>query len=116
MRLDPLHRDRYVFEQGWAYSQLGRYQEAIPAFNPVDPLFWTHVHLAQDYIELGQEGAARAEATKVERLIGMSPASATGYMALAAAMVYVAEPAQALATVEKAVQLRPRQSRESLLG
>ena len=107
MRLDPLHRDRYVFEQGWAYSQLGRYQEAIPAFNPVDPLFWTHVHLAQDYIELGQEGAARAEATKVERLIGMSPASATGYMALAAAMVYVAEPAQALAAVEKAVQLDP---------
>jgi tetratricopeptide (TPR) repeat protein len=107
MRLDPLHRDRYVFEQGWAYTQLGRYQEAIPAFNPVDPLFWTHVHLAQDYIELGQEGAARAEATKVERLIGMSPASAIGYMALAAVMDYMAEPAQTLAAVEKAVHLDP---------
>jgi len=37
----------------------------------------------------------------------MSPASATGYMALATAMVYVAEPAQALAAVEKAVYLDP---------
>jgi adenylate cyclase len=107
MRLDPLHRDFYAFEQGWAYTQLGRYQEAIPAFNPLDRLFWSHVHLAPDYIELGQEGAARAEATKVERLIAMSPASATGYMALAAAMAYVAEPAQALAAVDKAISLDP---------
>ncbi|MBV8357457.1 MAG: hypothetical protein JO189_05915, partial [Deltaproteobacteria bacterium] len=37
----------------------------------------------------------------------MSPASATGYMALATAMVYMAEPERALAAVDKAVHLDP---------
>ena len=31
MRLDPLNGDTYLYEQGWAYSLLGRRKEAIPA-------------------------------------------------------------------------------------
>jgi adenylate cyclase len=107
IRLDPLHRVFYAFQQGWAYTQLGRYDEAVPDFNPADSFLWTHVHLARDYIELGREGDARAEAAEVERLVAASPVSATGYMALAETMAHVAEPAQALAAVEKAVRLDP---------
>jgi tetratricopeptide (TPR) repeat protein len=32
IHLDPRNRDRYIFQQGWAYTQLGRYEEAIPDF------------------------------------------------------------------------------------
>ena len=29
MHLDPLHKDMYLFEVGFAYSVMGRYQDAI---------------------------------------------------------------------------------------
>jgi tetratricopeptide (TPR) repeat protein len=71
-RLDPRNRDNYLFEQGWANTKLGRYEEAIPAFKrclAVHPdIFWTHLFLAVDYIELGHDDTARTEAAEVLRL------------------------------------------------
>jgi len=69
-RLDSRHN--YVWAQGWAYSQQGRFTEAISSFKrylaayPND--FWVHALLAGDYIELGQDDAARAEAAEALRL------------------------------------------------
>jgi len=108
MRLDPLGRDRYLFMQGWAYTQLGRYGEAIHAFKaPPQGLLWAHVHLAQDHIMLGQDDAAQAEAAAVERWTALNLKSAMGFLALATVMDYMAEPEQALAAVAKAVRLDP---------
>jgi adenylate cyclase len=72
MRLDPRDPDKYLIEQGKSYSQLGRYEEAILAFKRYiagyPDNFWSHAYLVQDYIELGRDDAARAEATEVLRL------------------------------------------------
>src|SRR5262249_8558754 len=75
MRLDPRSRDDYSvysFDQGLAFTLLGRTKEAIPALKgylaryPDD--FWAHAYLAVDQMELGQEDAARAEAAEALRL------------------------------------------------
>jgi adenylate cyclase len=78
MRLDPRgayllgRRWIYLFEQGWAYTQLERWEEAIPALkrcldrHPYH--FWSHIFLTVDYIELGHDTAARAEAAEILRL------------------------------------------------
>ncbi len=62
----------YLSEQGRAYTQLGRWQEAISslkAYLAAHPReVWPHVDLAVDYIELGQDAAARAEVAKILRL------------------------------------------------
>jgi adenylate cyclase len=78
MRLDPRNRDNYLFEQGFAYTVLGRYEEAIPALKRDLALtnnLWDHVLLVRDYTELGQEDAARAEAAEVERRVALNPNS-----------------------------------------
>src|SRR6266852_3321628 len=110
MRLDPRNRNRYLSEQGHAYTELGRYEEAIPAFKR-DPAFtnnlWDHVHLAQDYVQVGQEDAAHAAAAEVERRVALNPNSPPGYWALARVMNNMAEPAQALGAAEKAMRLDP---------
>jgi adenylate cyclase len=118
MRLDPRNPDYYVFEQGLAYTQLGRYEDAIPALKRDMTLtnnLWDHVHLALDYIELGQEDAARAEVAEVERRVAVNPSSPLGYWALARVMNNMAEPAQALVAVEKAMRLDPG-NRDKYLG
>ena len=59
-------------EQGRAYTQLGRWEEAVRALDgclarypdEVAP----HVALAVDYIELGQDDAARAEVAEILQL------------------------------------------------
>jgi tetratricopeptide (TPR) repeat protein len=75
MRLDPRSRDNYSWfslEQGFAFTLLGRPQEAIPALKrylaryPDD--FWARAYLAVDYMELGQNDAARPEAADALRL------------------------------------------------
>jgi TolB-like protein/DNA-binding winged helix-turn-helix (wHTH) protein/Tfp pilus assembly protein PilF len=118
MRLDPRNRDYYANQLGFAYTLLGRYEEAIPAFKR-DPAFtnnlWDHVYLVGDYIELGQEDAARAEAAEVERRVALNPNSAVGYRALAFVMNNIAEPARALVAVEKAMRLDPG-NRDNYLG
>ncbi len=112
MRLDPRNRDSYSYEQGVAYTQLGRFEEAIPALKRNLALtntnnLWAHVNLVLDYIELGQEDAARAEAAEVERRVALNPNSPVGYLALANVMNFMAEEAQALVAVEKAIRLDP---------
>jgi tetratricopeptide (TPR) repeat protein len=114
MRLDPRNRDNYLAEQGWAYTHLGRYQEAIPALKRDMALtnnLWDHVFLVRDYTELGQEDAARAEAAEVERRVALNPNSPFGYCALADVMNNMAEPAQALVAAEKAMRLDPGDDR-----
>jgi tetratricopeptide (TPR) repeat protein len=109
IRLDPFNVAHYLYEQGTAYTQLGRYEEAIPALKrdlARTNNFLDHVWLVRDYIELGQENAARAEAAEVERRIALSPNS-VGYWALAVVMNEMAEPAKALAAMEKARRLDP---------
>jgi tetratricopeptide (TPR) repeat protein len=70
MRLGPYYN--YEFEQGWAYSQLGQWEEAIPVlkrFSARHPdNLWSHVWLTLDYVELGRDDAAHAEAAEVLRI------------------------------------------------
>jgi adenylate cyclase len=72
MRLDPRNRERYLFDEGWSYTQMGRYAEAIPIlkrFLARYPNFWAaHAVLVVDYTELGREDEARAEAAQVLRI------------------------------------------------
>jgi tetratricopeptide (TPR) repeat protein len=68
MHLDPRNGDKYLFEQGRAYSYLGRPQEAIPVLKRYiaeHPIFWANAFLAVDYIELGDDHAARAEVAEI---------------------------------------------------
>jgi len=72
MRLDPRNRDSYLWLVGYSYTQMGRYEEAIPIFkrhlaaNPNCPP--CHLNLIVDYSELGREDEARAEAAEVLRI------------------------------------------------
>jgi tetratricopeptide (TPR) repeat protein len=73
IRLDPSISNQYsLCHRGIAYSQLGRWEEAILILkrhlvsNADD--FWAHVWLAVDYIEVGRDDAARAEAAEALRL------------------------------------------------
>ncbi len=72
MRLDPAGQDRYAYAVGSAYFQMGRYQEAISALKrtlSVDPNnLVTHFMLAADYVELGRDQEARAEAAEIMRI------------------------------------------------
>jgi adenylate cyclase len=111
MRLDPLNDvSGYLCQLGQAYTLLGRYEEAIPPLkrdlSSSDNL-WDHVFLAWDYSELGEEDAARAEALEIERRSALNPNSPLGYYAVALALNYMGEPAQALVAVEKAMSLDP---------
>jgi adenylate cyclase len=70
MRLDPRNHDRYLYIEGWSYTQTGRYEEAIPILKRSYPtLLAFHYLLVVDYIELGREPQARAEATEIMRII-----------------------------------------------
>ena len=71
IRLDP-SSPYLLLHQGIAYSQLGRWEEAIPilkrhlASNADD--YWAHAWLAVDYIEVGHDDAALAEAAEALRV------------------------------------------------
>ncbi len=70
MRLDP-HIPTDQVAEGVAFTLLGRPKEAIPALkrwlahHPDD--FWVHTYLSVDYMELGNDKLARAEAAEVLR-------------------------------------------------
>jgi adenylate cyclase len=101
---------QYLLQQGQADTLLGRYEEAIPVLKrdlAFSDYLWDHVLLVRDYVELGQEDAARAEAVEVQRLSALDPNSAAGYWALALALDDMGESAQALAAVHKAISLDP---------
>jgi adenylate cyclase len=113
MRLDPLcpAASGYRSQLGQAYTQLGRYEEAIPLLKrdlAFADLLWDHVFLVWDYGELGKEDAARAEAAEVQRRNALNPNSPVGYVALASALLHMGEPAQALVAVQKAMYLDPQ--------
>jgi tetratricopeptide (TPR) repeat protein len=108
IRLDPLITV-YLYQLGTAYTQLGRYEEAILMLKrdlAFSDLLWEHVDLVWDYSEVGQEDAARAEAVEVERRSALHPNSPMGYWALA--LDQMREPAQALVAVQKAMYLDPQ--------
>jgi adenylate cyclase len=69
LRLDPGHPEGPLTEEGFAYSQMGRYRESINALrggqanNP-----WIHLEQVYNYSELGREQDARAELAQVLRL------------------------------------------------
>ena len=60
------------YEGGWAYTLLGRPEKATLACKPFlarDPdNFWVHAYLAVDYVEVGDNDAARLEAAEALRL------------------------------------------------
>jgi tetratricopeptide (TPR) repeat protein len=58
-------------------------------------------------IVVAELNIARAEAEEVERRTALNPNSAVGYLALAIAMDYMVEPAQALVAMEKVIRLDP---------
>src|SRR5712691_9567781 len=66
MRLDPGNRDKYLLSEGFAYLGLGRYEDSITAYKDFlalhPDIFWAHLGLAVDYMELGRDDAARPEA------------------------------------------------------
>jgi tetratricopeptide (TPR) repeat protein len=71
VRLDPHKRDLYLFEQGRAYTLLGRSEEAIPALRrylAYHPNFYANGLLAVDYTELDHDDAARAEVAEALKL------------------------------------------------
>jgi adenylate cyclase len=75
IRLDPRRLDFCVCHlrfRGVAFTLLGRWREAIDAFNlhltHFPHNFWAHAYLAVDYMELGRDGSARAEVEEVQRL------------------------------------------------
>jgi adenylate cyclase len=72
MRLDPRNRERYLFEEGWAYTQMGRYEEAIPILKRhlarYPNSLGAHEQLVVGYTELGREDEARAEVAEVLRI------------------------------------------------
>ena len=111
MRLDPRNPE-YLWEQGRAYSLLGRWKESILALKPYlgrhpDHL-WAHAYLAFDYSFLGEEDAARAETAEVERAAALNPNSTIGYAALAQALNSLGRPTEALAAIDKAMRLDPK--------
>ncbi len=72
MRLDPRNRDSYLFLIGLAYTEMGRYADALPAFTKHVARYPNnapaHGLLIVDYTELGREEEARAEAAEVIRI------------------------------------------------
>jgi adenylate cyclase len=72
MRLDPQGRYRYLGYEGWAYTQMGRYAEAIPIFKlnlaRYPNSLFGRTNLILDYTELGREQEAREEAAEVLRI------------------------------------------------
>jgi adenylate cyclase len=74
MRLDPRHRDQYLIWVGLADTEMRHYAEAIPVVKRFQASYrnvlgsgFCFTYLMVDYVELGQEEEARAEAAEFER-------------------------------------------------
>jgi len=74
MRLDPRHRDQYLIWVGLAQTQMGHYSKAIPIVKQFQASYpnllgsgFCFTYLMVDYVELGQEKEARAEAADLLR-------------------------------------------------
>jgi TolB-like protein/tetratricopeptide (TPR) repeat protein len=112
IRLNPRHNAVYLFERGFAYSQLGRWEEAIAALKNCLASYpdhlWAHVFLATDYFNLGDRDRAQAETAQVERLVAITPNSAMGYLALASILNAQDKPHEALIAADKGSGLDPQ--------
>jgi len=74
MRLDPQHRDQYLIWVGLAQTQMGHYSKAIPIVKQFQASYpnilgsgFCFTYLMVDYIEVGDEKEARAEAADLLR-------------------------------------------------
>jgi adenylate cyclase len=111
IRLDPRNADNYGWEQGYAYMELGRWKDSIPALKrglTRFPNIYSHAFLANDYSFLGDEDAARAQVAEVERAVALTPNSSAGYVPLSWALDSLGKPAEALVAVDNAIRLDPR--------
>lgn len=72
MRLNPRYPSWYLFELGFAYRLIGRYEEAIEVFKQVllrtPGLLFAHTGLAATYSQLGRHEEARAAVAEILRL------------------------------------------------
>jgi adenylate cyclase len=111
MRLDPRNGANYLFEEGFAYSQLGLWEEAIPALRTCLARYpnhlWARAWLAVDYFNLGDRDAARAATAQVERAVALTP-SAMGYSALAFILNAQDRPKEALMATDQGIRLDPQ--------
>jgi len=73
IRLDPSQQDFYVAQIGFAYLNMGRYQQAVPFLERYLRTYrndwFHHLHLSIAYSELGRDSDARAQAEEVIRII-----------------------------------------------
>ncbi len=74
MRLDPRHRDQYLIWVGLAQTETGNYSKAIPTVKRFQASYpnilgsgFCFTYLMVDYVELGKEKEARAEAADLLR-------------------------------------------------
>jgi adenylate cyclase len=114
MRLDPRNTVNYAWDQGWAYTLLGRWEEAINLINSFvarNPNFlWAHAYLAVDYFNVGDRDGAQAETAEVERRVALTPNSAVGYWALGFTLNEQGKPLEALAAAQQGIRLDPQNS------
>jgi tetratricopeptide (TPR) repeat protein len=72
IRLQPRSAFELVYQRGRSYTLLGHWREAIVDIKSYETRhpddFYAHAYLVVDYMELGQIGAARAEAADVIKL------------------------------------------------
>jgi adenylate cyclase len=66
MRMNPRHPSWYWAVLGFAYYEVGRYDEALATLKQNNkPAFFDHLSLAAVYVRLGQLAEARAEVSKL---------------------------------------------------
>jgi adenylate cyclase len=72
MRLDPAEQDFFAYSAGLAYGEMGRYQEALTMLErnlaAYPNTLVARLAIASDYVELGREQDAQAEAAEIERI------------------------------------------------
>ena len=119
MRLDPrAGNPREVIQQGFAYSLLGRWKEAIPAYQGYlvrypDNL-WVHAGQGDNYAFVGDDNGAQAEVAEVTRIINLEPNSVVGYLLLAHMLDNQGKPTEALAAIEQGMRVDPSSAYSSL--
>jgi adenylate cyclase len=72
IRLNPIPPSWYLNDLGYAYNQLGRFEEAIStykkALHRTPDNLWLHIGLVYAYSSLGRQEEARASASEVLRI------------------------------------------------
>ena len=70
--LDPTGKDLYTGDIGVAYTEMGRYTDAVPILKESLAAFPNilidHICLTTAYVELGRDGDARTEAAEIVRI------------------------------------------------